>query len=61
VKIASKINDCRDPSDNKFLELAVDGAAAGLVSGDADLLQLNPYRGLQIITPRQFLEIFARS
>ncbi|MEX2316777.1 MAG: putative toxin-antitoxin system toxin component, PIN family [Pirellulales bacterium] len=52
---------CRDPSDNKLLELAVDGSAAVIVSGDADLLALHPFRGIPILTPRQFLSQFAAS
>jgi putative PIN family toxin of toxin-antitoxin system len=48
---------CRDPKDDKFLSLAVCGRATHLVTGDADLLALNPFEGIRIVTPRQFLEI----
>lgn len=51
-----RITDCRDPKDNKFLEVAVDGNAACLVSGDKDLLTLNPFRGIPVLTPRDFLD-----
>lgn len=51
----SHITDCRDPRDNKFLELAVDGNAQYIVTGDEDLLQLTPYRGIKILTPADFL------
>jgi len=44
-----KINDCRDPKDNKFLELAVASQATLLVTGDADLLVLDPFRGIKIL------------
>ncbi|MDP6501994.1 MAG: putative toxin-antitoxin system toxin component, PIN family, partial [Planctomycetota bacterium] len=44
------------PKDDKFLELAVSGAASHIVTGDQDLLVLNPFRGISIVTPRQFLE-----
>lgn len=47
---------CRDPKDNKFLELAVDGQANSIITGDADLLTLHPFRGVDILTPRAFLE-----
>jgi putative PIN family toxin of toxin-antitoxin system len=50
-----KITECRDSNDNKFLELAVSGKADCIVSGDDDLLVLSPFRGIQIITPREFL------
>jgi len=51
VPIIEQIVACRDPKDDKFLELAVDGHADFIVSGDADLLTLNPFRGIPIITP----------
>jgi predicted nucleic acid-binding protein len=41
---------------NKFLELALSGDADCIVSGDRDLLVLNPFRGIPIIAPRDFLE-----
>ena len=57
VGITEQIHDCRDPSDNKFLELAVCGNADVIVSGDDDLLVLNPFRGIAILTPRDFLRV----
>ncbi len=57
VAITEQINDCRDPNDNKFLELAVCGNADVLVTGDDDLLVLNPFRRIAIMTPRDFLSI----
>ena len=54
--IVEVITDCRDSKDNKFLEIAVSGKANIIVSGDADLLVLHPYRTIEILTPRQFLE-----
>lgn len=56
VEVNSQIKECRDPKDNKFLELAVDGNADCIVSGDADLLTLHPFRGVSILNPRDFLE-----
>ena len=47
---------CRDPSDDKFLELALSGAAACVVSGDADLLALHPFRRIPILSPSAFLK-----
>jgi putative PIN family toxin of toxin-antitoxin system len=43
VATSTVVTDCRDPSDNKFLELAIDGHASAIVSGDADLLTLHPF------------------
>jgi len=48
-----------DPSDNRFLECAVEGRADYLVSGDAHLLNLGEFRGVKIITPRAFLDRLA--
>lgn len=48
-------NVCRDPKDAKFLALAMACEAAALVSSDADLLDLNPWRGISICTPAAFL------
>lgn len=58
VTIVSRIEACRDKNDDKFLDLAVDGRADAIVTGDDDLLALNPFRGVRILTPRQFL-VFA--
>ena len=46
------IEDCRDPKDNKFLELAIASSATFIVTGDQDLLVLNTYRGIKIRTIR---------
>ncbi|MFP5228332.1 MAG: putative toxin-antitoxin system toxin component, PIN family [Acidobacteriota bacterium] len=51
------VTACRDPRDDKFLTLAVSGRATHLITGDADLLVLDPFEGVRILTPRQFVEI----
>ena len=58
VPITEKITACRDPKDNKFLELAISGHADYLLTGDQDLLVLHPFRNLQIITVSTFLNYF---
>ena len=55
VEVTETVTDCRDPKDNKFLELAVSGNAVCIVSGDKDLLDLQPFRGIPIVPPREFL------
>lgn len=55
VEISQSITVCRDPKDDKFLELAVSGQATHIVSGDNDLLTLHPFRGIPILTPLSFL------
>ena len=56
VPITYIVHACRDPKDDKFLELAVNGNADLIVTGDDDLLVLNPFRGIPIITPGSYLE-----
>ena len=56
VDVSMRIAACRDPKDNKFLELAVEGQATHIVTGDSDLLALNPFQGIQIISPQVLLE-----
>jgi putative PIN family toxin of toxin-antitoxin system len=56
-----KITDCRDPKDNKFLELAIDGKADYIITGDEDLLVLHPYQNVSILTPAAFLELLIQS
>lgn len=55
VEITDAVTDCRDIKDNKFLELAVSGKADCIVSGDEDMLVLNPFRGIPILKPKEFL------
>lgn len=56
VEIVQMIDVCRDPTDNKFLEVAVNGRAAVIVTGDGDLRALNPFRGIAILTPAEYLD-----
>ncbi len=57
VPVVYRVHECRDPRDNRFLEVAVNGEANLVVSGDNDLLVLHPYRDIKIVTPAAFLEI----
>jgi putative PIN family toxin of toxin-antitoxin system len=56
VPITERIAACRDPTDDKFLVLAVNGRADLIVSGDADLLALSPFRNIPIVTPVMFVQ-----
>ncbi|HEY1498923.1 MAG TPA: putative toxin-antitoxin system toxin component, PIN family [Acidobacteriaceae bacterium] len=58
VQILRPVRACRDPRDDKFLELAVNGAADLILTGDADLLALHPFRTIPIITPAEWLGSF---
>ena len=48
---SERVADCRDAKDNKYLELALAAGAWAIVSGDADLLALHPWRGVRILRP----------
>lgn len=52
---AEPVTDCRDPKDNKYLELALASGAGAIVSSDADLLDLHPWRGVRILRPADYL------
>lgn len=56
VEIQTPIRACRDPRDDKFLEVAVQGRADLIVTGDNDLLDLHPFHGIAILTPADYLE-----
>jgi len=47
---------CIDPEDDKFLECAIAGKVDVLVSGDKHLLNVSGYCGIEIVTPREFVE-----
>ena len=57
VSITGTPLGCRDPDDDKVLETALNGAADCLVTGDKDLLEMSPFRGIPILKPREFLRI----
>jgi uncharacterized protein len=47
---------CRDPKDDKFLELALAGSASCIITGDKDLLELHPFQDIPIVPAKVFLE-----
>ena len=55
VSAKSIITDCRDVKDNKFLSLALDAAVPTLVTGDKALLELHPWRGVNIVGLSDFV------
>ncbi len=46
-----------DPSDNKFIECAIDGNVGYVISGDRHLLNIGTYRGVKILKAKDFLDI----
>ena len=59
VTVLHPVQACRDPKDDRLLEVAVNGAAACLITGDGDLLALDPFRDIPILTPAAYLARFA--
>ena len=56
VTVTQTIRACRDPKDDKFLDVAVSGDASLIVTGDQDLLVLHPFHGIDILAPADFLQ-----
>ncbi len=56
IEILHPIQVCRDPKDDKFLELALNGMADLIISGDKDLLTLNPFEDIPILSPADYME-----
>ena len=52
-----RVADCRDPKDDKYLELALAAGAETIVSSDDDLLVLHPWRGVRILNPADYLAL----
>jgi uncharacterized protein len=59
IEVTERIEVCRDPKDDHVLELAVNGKAKIIVSGDQELLVLNPFRDVPIVTPAELLDRFS--
>lgn len=55
VPIIRLVLECRDPKDDKFLEVALNGRADVIITGDKDLLAMNPWRGIAILSPADSL------
>jgi putative PIN family toxin of toxin-antitoxin system len=56
VVITGSVRACRDPDDDKILECAVKAGAAFLVTGDRDLLALDLFKNVRILTAREYLQ-----
>ena len=58
VQPLERIQVCRDPDDDLFLEAAVEGRADFIVSGDKDLTDMGEFREIKLVKPRQFYDFF---
>lgn len=55
ISITRRVAACRDPKDDKFLDVALNGEAHMILTGDLDLLELHPFHGIKILNPADFL------
>ena len=58
IRVNSEIHISRDPADDKFISCALDGKCLYIVSGDSDLLEIESYEGIEILTVSDFLNRF---
>jgi uncharacterized protein len=57
IDVLEEVQDCRAPKDDKFLSLALAAKVDLIVSSDADLQVLNPYRGIPVLSPVQVMAL----
>lgn len=55
-EVVTEVSVSRDKTDDKFIALAIDSGAALVISGDPDLKDVRTYKGIEILSPAQFLE-----
>ena len=58
IEISQTVDICRDPKDNMLLELSLSGQADAIVTGDSDLLVLNPFKQIVILQPKDFIKTY---
>jgi putative PIN family toxin of toxin-antitoxin system len=56
VPIIQLVRACRDPKDDKFLEVALNGRADVIITGDADLLRMHPWKDVAVLSPANYLK-----
>jgi putative PIN family toxin of toxin-antitoxin system len=56
IPIVQLVRECSDPKDDKFLEVALNGSADMIITGDTDLLAMHPWRGVAILSPLDYLK-----
>ena len=60
IDIRKKVDDCIDKKDNFLLDIAINGKADYIISGDGHLLKMNPYGKIKIITYSEFKKNFIK-
>ncbi len=61
IEPASKTEICRDPDDDKFINCARDAQAMYIVSGDKDLLVIQQFENISIVTAKEFCERYLKN
>lgn len=56
VEVVQRVQTSRDPNDDKFLEVVINGRAGLVVSGNGNLLVLDPFRGIAILSPAAYMK-----
>lgn len=59
IPILKEIKACRDSKDDMYLSLAIAAQANYIISGDKDLLALNPFENIPILNPSAFLKVYS--
>ena len=59
VRPTVQVTDCRDPKDNMVFDAALTAGAKFIVSSDQDLLTLDPWRGIRIVSARDYAAMFS--
>lgn len=58
IEPTTELDVVRDKKDNKIIECAADANADYIITGDPDLLELNEFKGIRIVTAREFLAAY---
>lgn len=54
--VETEVAELRDPDDVKIVAIAIAAAAEAIITGDLDLLVLQSFQGISMLTPAQFLQ-----
>jgi putative PIN family toxin of toxin-antitoxin system len=57
-EVTAEVAVSRDPTDDKFIALALDARASILISGDPDLTEVRMHQGVEVLSPGHFFERF---
>ncbi|MDD5089656.1 MAG: putative toxin-antitoxin system toxin component, PIN family [Candidatus Wallbacteria bacterium] len=61
AEIIEQVDDCTDQKDNFILDIAVNGKAEYVVTGDRDLIRMNPFRKIRIVSCKEFEQVVTKA